>query len=496
MRFIKINKLCYPLLLLLVFVTSCDEFLDEQPFSQTSDAQFWQNNNDAASGIAAIYDAMQQTYRQHHLLWGEMRSDNVTFTDRVSVSAEELITNTLTQSNGGVLQWDNLYQMIGRSNLAIQKIPQIPNFNGNLLGQAHILRAYAYFDAVRIWGAVPLYTEPVTGLDQDLLRSRTDAQVIMDEVIIPDMLEAERLITTSGDEFRFGRASVWAFQASVYMFQQDYEKAKVALDNIIALNEFSLVTTRDAWGQLFLNDPVEGTFQEGPELIFSIRYDILEDGNAASGIWQITFGGIPSYFISPTLENKWIEKFPTDSTGWVALYPDVPPNSVDEDGNAVYGDWRYFDSREGNRPIGEARTAKYVKLNYGGAEDDTNIPVYRYAGILLDKAIVENQLGNREVAIDIINQIRVARELPTVTTEEFDGLSMDEFENFILDERQLEMFMEGDRWWTLRAADKVIQVMDTISTVAPFNQETLLFPIFERHLIDNSNLTQNPGYGN
>lgn len=493
MRFIKVKQLYYPLLLLLVISTSCDDFLNEQPISQTSDAQFWQNNNDAASGVAAIYDAMQLTYRQNHLLWGEMRSDNVTFTDRVSVSAEELITNTLTESNGAVLGWANLYRIVGRSNLAIQKIPQIPNFNSNLLGQAHILRAYAYFDAVRIWGGVPLFTEPISGLDQDLLLPRTDAATILSEVIIPDMLEAERLITTSGDEFRFGRASVWAFQASVYLFQQDYVNAKVALDKIVALNEFELVTTRDEW-KLFLNDPVLGTFQEGAELIFSLRYDVLEDGNGASGLWQITFGGVPSYFTSPTIERKWEEKFPTDSTSWVALYPDTPPNSVDEDGNNVYGDWRYYDSREEGRAMGEARIAKYVKLNYGGADDDTNIPIYRYAGILYDKAIAENQLGNRDVAIDIINQVRVARELPTVMAEQFEGQSIDEFEDYILDERQLEMFMEGDRWWTLRAAQKVIQTMDTISTVAPFNQDNLLFPIFERHLIDNSNLTQNPGY--
>ena len=475
---------------LLLTAFSCGEFLDEQPFSQTSDAQFWQSNQDAESGIAAIYDAMQETYRVNHFLWGEMRSDNLIASDRVSVDYEQLVTNNLTQANP-VSRWNNLYQMIGRANLAIEKIPQIPNYNPNLLGQAKILRAYAYFDAIRVWGDVPLYTEAVKGLDQDLLLPRMSAQTIMEDIVLPDMLEAEELITTSGNEFRFGRASVWAFQASVYMHRQEWAKAKVSLDNIIALNDYELVTDRDSWSELFLNDFELGTFQEGPELIFSIRYDILEDGNRASGVWELTFAGIPSFFVSPTLQNKWIQKFPLDSAQWVQKYPDAPAPGTNEDGSNLYGDWRYYESIEPDRDIGFSRPSKYVKLNYSPQDDDTNIPVYRYSGVLLDKAIVENRLGNREVALELINRIREARQLPTVEADELVDLDMDAMEKFILDERQLEMFMEGDRWWTLRATERAIEVLDTIT---PLTEEELLFPIYERHLIDNPNLTQNAAY--
>ncbi|CAH0999391.1 SusD-like protein P38 [Neolewinella maritima] len=476
------------LLLALTLATSCGDILDEQPFSQTSDAQFWQNNGDAASGVAAIYDAMQQTYRRNHYLWGEFRSDNFIASDRVSVTNEELVTNQLTQSNADVLRWNDLYQMIGRANLAIQKIPTIPNFTPQLLGEAHVLRAYAYFDAVRVWGRVPLYTEPVIGLGQDLTRPATEGDIIMREVVLPDLERAAELITSSGTEFRFTKAALWALQGDVFTYLKDYDRAKEALDKIIALNEYELVTDRESWSRLFLNDLNLGQFQEGPELIFSIRYDLLEDGNGASGNYALFFAGIPSFFISPTLERKWIEKFPVDSAAWVAKYPDFEPQETDEFGNTLFGDWRYFESRE-DRPIGEARAAKYTKINFSANDDQTNIPVYRYAGVLLLKALVENRLGNAAVAIELVNEVRTARQLPLVDAADYPDT--ESLELLVLDERQLELFAEGDRWWDLRATDRVRQALDTIATI-PEGQ--LVFPIWEGHLIDNPNLTQNPGY--
>ncbi|TXF90250.1 RagB/SusD family nutrient uptake outer membrane protein [Neolewinella aurantiaca] len=468
---------------------SCDEFLDEQPFSQVGETQFWQTAGDVESGIAATYDAMQQAYRTKHYLWGEFRSDNHIASDRVSGANSELVTNNLTPGNSSVLRWNDLYLMIGRANLAIQQIPDISGVDDNLLGEAYAMRAYAYFDAVRVWGSAPLYTEPVTGLDQDLKRPQTDGQTLLNDVVIPDMLRAEELISIPSREFRFSKASVLAFQAHVYMWIKDYAKANEAMQKLIDLNEYSLVTSESAWQELFLNDLNLGKFQTGPELIFSIRYDILEDGNGASGIYSLFFAGVPSFFISPQAEFKWIEKFPVTVEDWTAKYPDFDPPMVVVGADTLIGDYRYYLTRE-DRSIGEARVAKYNKINFSNNDDDTNISVYRYAGILLLKALAENRLDNPEAAAALVTQVRNARGLPPVTVEDM-GDDMDGRENFILDERQFELFAEGDRWWDLRMTDKVNVALDTIGQVT---DERLLFPVWEGHLIDNENLTQNPGY--
>lgn len=519
---ININKgikLLGVLFALALLGVSCDDLLDEQPLSEIGAANFWQNNNDATLGVVAIYDAMQAAYRLKHYYWGEFRSDNFSIGSESAAAANlELLYNDVNTGNGGVLDWSDLYIMINRANLAIKYIPQIDGFNPNLLAEAHILRAYAYFDAIRVWGALPLFTDPVESSNQELQRERTAAATILNEVIIPDMLLAEESMTLIQDPYRFTLSSIWAFQAEVYMWTKEYDKAKVALEKVMATNEYSLVTTPEEWQDLFLNDIQEGgpgKVMQGPELIFSIRFDINEPRDNPgqtranrSGIFSLFFAGLPSYHISPVLENKWRAKFPIDSTGWVTRYPDTDPvltQDADADGEleTIYGDWRYYFCREdgiggiGSKLIGEARLAKYNKSNYSPDLDDSDIVLYRYAGILLSLAEVENQLGNAERALEIINQIRVARQLPMVSMEEF-GSSTDDREIYILDEKQLEMLGEAQRWWDIRRTDRAISILnpilDTLPGGVPLTNDRLLFPIFDNHLIENPNLTQNAGY--
>ncbi|MEL6923929.1 MAG: RagB/SusD family nutrient uptake outer membrane protein, partial [Bacteroidota bacterium] len=386
-RIINKNKIIQlGCLLALSLFVACDDLLDEQPISEIGAAEFWQNNSDAALGVAAIYDGMQGTYRTKHYYWGEFRSDNFApGSESASADNLELIFNDVTSGNGGVLDWSDFYIMINRANLAIRYIPLINGFNENLLAEAHAIRAYAYFDALRVWGGVPLFVDPVESSTQELQKNSTEANTILTEVVVPDMLKAEELMSQIADPYRFTLTTIWALQADVYMWQKDYSKAKEAIEKIIASNEYSLVTTPEDWQDMFINDIQDGgpgKVMDGPELMLSIRYDINEPRDNPgqiranrSGVFALFFAGLPSYYLSPALENKWIEKFPIDSTEWVRKYPDTEPVlTQDEDADGVfekvYGDWRYYFSREdgvegiGSTLIGEARLAKYNKANY------------------------------------------------------------------------------------------------------------------------------------
>ncbi|NNF32611.1 MAG: RagB/SusD family nutrient uptake outer membrane protein [Saprospiraceae bacterium] len=501
------------------FSVSCGDLLNEDPISEIGAASFWKSNADAQLGVAAIYDAMQGAYRLKHYNWGEFRSDNFSIgSASANANSLELLYNDVNSGNGGVVDWSDLYIMINRANLAIKYIPQIEGFNANLLAEAHALRAYAYFDAIRVWGGVPLFTEPVESSTQELALPKTDGATIMNDVVIPDMLKAEELMANIENKYRFTLTSIWCLQADIYMWNKDYANAKAALEKVIATNEFSLVTTPEAWQDLFLNDIQEGgpgKIMTGPELIFSIRFDLTESRDNPgqtranrSGIFALFFAGLPSYHLSPVLERKWRDKFPIDSADWVAKYPDTDPiltQDVDADGvpEKVYGDWRYYYCRElgidgiGSKLIGEARLAKYNKTNYSQDLDDSDIVLYRYAGILYTLAEIENILGNDDVALDIVNQIRTARQLPLVSSEEF-GSTQDEREVYILDEKQLELLGEAERWWDLRRSDRAISTLNPILDTVPggviLTPDRLLFPIFDDHLVENPNLEQNPGY--
>ncbi|RXP62743.1 RagB/SusD family nutrient uptake outer membrane protein [Lutibacter sp. HS1-25] len=526
----KIVKISALMLSIVVLSVSCDDFLDQQPISEIGPKNFWKNNTDAASGVAAIYDGMQATYGDQYFLWGEFRADNFIQSSAASATQNlsELVLQNLSDGNNSALRWNNLYNMINRANQAIKNIPNITAYDKNLLAEAYALRAFAYFDAVRVWGSVPLFIEPTEGT-QGIQKPRTDGTTIMNEVIIPDMLKAEQLMSNFSSDFRFSKASILCMQAEVYMWLKDYAKAKKAIDKMIALGEHSLVKTVKDWENLFYNNlqvaavpDGQGKIQVGPELIFSIRYDLGEERDNPgqtfanrSGIMGLFFAGIPSFYISPVLERKWQDKFPIDSLGWVTKYPGVAPavnktvTYTDENGQLkdslapVYGDWRYFSCREGgyqsfgSRGIGEARMQKWNQTNYNRNYDDTDIVIYRYAGMLLLLAEAENQLGNSSVALNLVNQVRAARQLPLVKSAEF-GATIDAREDYILEERQLELLGEGKRWWDLRRTDKALEVLnpilDTIVGATQLTNERLLFPVFIDHLIENPLLEQNSGY--
>jgi starch-binding outer membrane protein, SusD/RagB family len=486
-------KIIIPYLVFLIsglFVfSSCDKILNEQPLSTLVEEQFWLSNADAESGVAAIYDAMQKHFNIRHYLWGEFRGDSYSAGPSATGGSLELLNNTIQPGNRDLLRWNLLYQMIARANIAIEKIPTITGYDKNLLAEAYILRAYAYFEATKVWGAVPLYKEAIKTLDDNISRPRTPAATIMNETIIPDMLEAEKLMTRQISTYRFSRMGIFAFQANVYMFLKDYAKAKAALTNIVNSRFYTLTTTREDWQKMFLNDAKRGGKQmTGPELIFSIRNSLTEDADRA-GIYNIFFAGLPSYYIAPRLENKWIQRFPIDSATWTTLYPTFIPKTKKLDGTVLYGDWRYFDSREGVVAIGLSRVAKYNKENYSGTFDDSDTHIYRYANVILLLAEAENQLGNTAAAVALVNQLRTARQLPTIAAATF--TSKEALEDYILDERQMELLGEGQRWWDLVRTGKAV------STMGPINGQTeqkILFPIFVTHLIDNPNLTQNAGY--
>lgn len=533
-KLIKLKVIAGALFFIAAFY-SCEELVDEVPISELSPISFYETNDQLLAGLVGAYDGMQGTYRDKTFFWGEFRSDNhQPFpSGQAQQNNLEIVNNDITQGNPGA-RWDRFYFMIDRANQVIINAPNVPSLDESILAEALAIRAKAYFDAIRVWGDVPLFTEPVQVL-ADATKPVTDANTIMNEVVIPDMLRAEELITPQSDDFRWSKSSIYCLQAEVYMWLNDYAKAKEVLDAMVALGTHSLVTSPQAWDDMFYNNPPLAAFpeglgkiQEGSELIFSIRYEIEEERDAPagypsrtrwnrSGVMSSFYAGIPSFVMSEAVENKWREKFPVVDSLWTEKYPDTDPvltrtvivtdstGATMEVEEPVYGDWRYYLTRQGrvegfnSVEIGEARTAKWQQTNYNANDDDTDIVLYRYAGMLLLLAEAENQLGNDARALELVNQIRTARQLPTVDAAEF-GATQEARLDYILDERQLELFGEGKRWWDLLRNNKQYEVLNPILDArdegVPLTEDRLVWPIHIDHLIENPLLNQNPGYIN
>lgn len=90
--------------------------------------------------------------------------------------------------------WNGLYRVIAQANLVIDRVPAITPMDedrkNQILGEAKFWRAWAYFYAVRLWGDVPLVTQPQTVESENFMPSRAPQEEVY-QLILDDLLAAE-----------------------------------------------------------------------------------------------------------------------------------------------------------------------------------------------------------------------------------------------------------------------------------------------------------------
>jgi starch-binding outer membrane protein, SusD/RagB family len=127
-----------------------------------------------------------------------------------------------------------------------------------------------------------------------------------------------------------------------------------------------------------------------------------------------------------------------------------------------------------------------------------NIPILRYPDALLIFAEADNKVNNgpTQAAVDAVNLLINRANgyvdnpaYPLLTT----AMTEDEFDDAVIQERNLELCFEYDRWFDL--VRKRILYEKTIPEYQPnFSEDDYLLPIPEADLRLNPLMTQNPGY--
>ncbi|MHA6246917.1 RagB/SusD family nutrient uptake outer membrane protein [Pontibacter sp. CAU 1760] len=158
---------------------SCEDFLEERPKDELAANQNFTQPAHAYSAVNSLYrtGAPQLydggVYNGAQAMLGNYMSgffDNEYKGQEVHVQHAQQLTlngNNLNGYMGSI--WDNMYRGISRANNAIKYIPDTPGLQDNerkqLLAEAKFFRAYAYFSLVKMFGEVPVITEPYESLD-------------------------------------------------------------------------------------------------------------------------------------------------------------------------------------------------------------------------------------------------------------------------------------------------------------------------------------------
>ncbi len=128
---------------------------------------------------------------------------------------------------------------------------------------------------------------------------------------------------------------------------------------------------------------------------------------------------------------------------------------------------------------------------------DNDLPIYRWTGMLLLKAEAMNTIGGRtSEVVDILNMTRARGGLADYAG----ATDQNTLENEILDEVAREMFSENQRWWSLIRAHKVSQNVQRFmdnrgdDSTDPNVWNFYYWPVAESVIIQNTKITQSPGY--
>ena len=450
------------ILIISSLVVSCSDLLDKSPISSFSADGFYKTTSDAQTGVYGIYDAAQTAFRLNFAYWGEGRGDNV----KTAQSGEglALMQNNLDASLGSAY-WGDLYNIINRANYAIKYIPNVykeGDAAGNqLIAEAKALRALAYFYLVRVWGDIPVITEPYLSIDQNIFVSKTDKESVLN--LIEDDLEfaAQNCKDKFGDNrdrIMFTKGSANALLTHVYMWRHKYDDAlttsKLVLDNTL----YSLVTTMDDWGKIF-------TTGYSKESIFEVAYSDKETNSL-----RVLYA-IGSYAIY-TPSEKFKTSFETGDKRIDYVY-DVTL----ADPKAI---WKYL----GKGISDEVATAS-----------KQDIVLIRLADIMLLRAEALTKKGGTQNIADaliLLNKIRTRAGLTPYNTEAEAIAAYGDLESAILHERSIELCFEGHRWFDLVRTGKAISTMKPLNGIS--DEKNLVWPISTTSLQKNPNLLQNEYY--
>jgi len=473
-----------------LLVAGCKKQLDQQPISDLSSALFWKTAEHALLGNAAIYDGIQKTFSSNGSFteWGDARSDNFTY-GGTGENQINVVMNGLNSTTGSV-NWNNVYLTIARANAAIKFLPSITDLSelqrNNYLAQAYGIRAYMYWWGVRLWGAMPVRLEPYENIDESPNLARTPANEVIDNVILADLTKAAELVDRSSTNvFELNIGGILSILTEVYLWKKDYAKVLSTTDQLIALNRYALTPSTPVFTQ-YKDIFVTGNTKEN---IWTLSWDYLVDGGNGIGGRIGSSDQTSNYYIDSVPLLKWETNKQDIRRG--ITYDTTVANALQR----IIQVWKYYPLDGAGKPVVPSRAQNQVRL-----------PLYRWAEILLMRAEALNKGNNDKVgATTIVNQIRNRVKAGNLNIANYNNLATaDDMERAILDERQLELFAEGKRWFDLVRTGRVLSVMDPLIRQRQRNlglaqtgftdDRKILWPISRDALNKDPLLVQNPPY--
>jgi starch-binding outer membrane protein, SusD/RagB family len=539
-------------------ITSCTkEVLDKAPLDSYTDASVWGDLNLSEAFVNNLYNVIPNAEHNWdnttNRTWALSSACDEAYNKFDDYNASIMNSGSLTPDNIGIFDiWSKNFSIIQNCNIFLSKIDGVPgdeNLRNRLKGEVIYLRAYAYYQLTIDYGGVPLITTPFD-LNSNFEVPRSTFEQCVD-FISTELDKASVILPVAQSSANWGRATkaaALALKSRILLYAASpqwnptkdlakWQKASDAAKSVIDLNAFSLYTGNYSDIMTVKNNELIMARPTNKQYMWS-AFQGVEMFLSASG-----YHGWASFAPSQNLVDAFGTadgKEITDPTsGYDPQNPYVnrdPRFKADivYDGRP-YGNPAFFQDRYGvgstnaaeffeggldspqgwdtwNNSVTRYAFRKYCDTTYNfNNETQTNKfwVVSRLAEIYLNYAESQYYLGKEAVSIEYLNLLRqragIKNPLPVLTGTEL--------ENKIRNERQVELCLEGHRYydvrrWKIADVTENKPLMGVVITKDATGKRTFTYTkvqdrIFKpqhyllpipKEEINRTKLVQNPGY--
>lgn len=459
---------------------ACDEKLDQFPTDAFASGTFWTSESNALIALTGMYRGNIEFGTQVvpsdwwtycGIVFLEFATDNA-YDRRGDNSTYNRLTDGTLLPNNNVVNgyWNGSYRRIAIANDFLENIELVdmPQEKiDRMKAEARFIRATQYFYLSQFWGDVPLVTSTLTP-DEANNVDKSDKAVIVDFVDLELKAAIEdlpRFSSLGGDEVgRASKQAAMAFLGRLYLSEERFDEASALYKQIIDFGDNEIAAD---YGTLFTPQN-----ENSSENIFSSQF---VSGLAPNALPQHAFPAASSgwHIVNPL--GSLAEEYGFDD-GTEFSYDD--PKFIQEDMGAnrdqrfrdtfiwnesTFQDRRYVCHPDSTQSVDQLTYSKQatrtgfglrkffdesfsgnLRTDYGG-----NIPIIRYAEVLLSYLEAELEAGNvitQELLDQSINLVRgrTSVSLPPITETDPSSLR-----KLLRRERRIELAFEGTRLWDI-----------------------------------------------
>jgi hypothetical protein len=462
------NSIKYIGVLFLVTISSCSDSIDLNSESNINADNFYTNYTELQAGLTSCYNGLQKPLADEWSLT-ELRSDNTVMNSGTSTSTPKQDLAYLDQfypptTHQGIYHyWLNTYNNIRNTNIIMNATGA--NYNATtgsieyepvtinvtpaqckeVAAEASFIRAYHYFNLVRLYGGVFLIDEPITPEQAKTInRSSVDAIYKLIEADLLNTIANGKSSSFIANSTDLGHVNKWAAEAllaKVYLTLNRKIEAAELLNNIIdntplpahynstnlGVSGYSLQPT---YASVFsVNNEMNS------EILFAVRFKGggLGLGNPLSNLFAPVNSGNAVINGDGNGDNEPMLEIRATSSSYTNY---IDPSTV------------RYNVNIGKYTKGTGSTtyyvSKYISPTALANDAENDWPVIRYADVLLMKAEAD---GNVPSSLALINQVHTRAGLTPLTSASVATTTL--FEKTLASERRWEFAFENQRWFDL-----------------------------------------------